>query len=746
MNTRVTRISNRLAKALAGLIALALPAIYFGLSYQYQAAEALTEATFSATTVSSTVINANPELWQYEHPRLNVLLMDQTPTKLQELRRIVDRDGRVVAQGDEEDVDPPLLMRSAALRDSGREVGRFEVIRSLRPVLMETALAGLVGLLLGGAVLLILRVFPLRALKEALDTLFAEKERAEVTLHSIADAVVTTDAAGRIEHLNPAAETLTGWRREEACGQPIDRVFCVVTETGGEPRDNPALKALATGGAVASDKGALLVQHDGAHLPIEHSAAPIHDRAGRAVGTVLVFRDVSKPREITAMLSYQASHDDLTGLHNRRDFEQRLARAIDEARCAGTQHALCYMDLDQFKIINDTCGHVAGDELLRQLAALLRSKVRASDSLARLGGDEFGLLLESCPPDQAERIAHALIEQVRSFRLTWRQETHSIGLSVGLVCIDRETEDLAQVLSAADAACYAAKEKGRNRLHIYQPNDSDLTVRRGEMQWVARLRRALEEDRLRLYAQTIRPLRPGAEDGLMIEILVRLIDESGEIVAPAAFIPAAERYGLMPAVDRRVIETTFAALNRFRRFHERRLSSCFINLSGLSWSDESLPEYILAQAERHKLPPNMVCFEITETAAITNLANTVAFIHKLGAQGFRFALDDFGSGMSSFGYLRQLPVDILKIDGGFVRNMATDKIDQAMVDTINRIGHTMGIQTIAEFVESAEILARLETLGVDYAQGYAISRPQPLESVLADSGQPPLRLISTGRD
>jgi diguanylate cyclase (GGDEF)-like protein/PAS domain S-box-containing protein len=737
LNTKITLITNRLASVLAGSIILVFPAAYFGLSYQYHAAIAQTEAKVGAERVSH-LISASPDLWQFQEHRLDVLLTTDVATTVPELRRIVDADGRVVTQSKNE-IALPTLTRSAALRDSGREVGRFEVARSLRSVLLGTVTAGIVGLFLGAAILLTLRFFPLRALKHALDTLSNEKERALVTLHSIADAVITIDATGHIDYLNPAAEALTGWSLTEAHGLPISQVFSILHEASGQPTDNPAMTALSTGAIVPLDEQKLLVQRDERRVPIKHTAAPIRDLANRITGAVLVFHDVSESREMATQLSYQASHDDLTGLYNRREFELRIKQALADIHISGTSHVLCYMDLDQFKIINDSCGHTAGDELLRQLTALLRAKVRTRDILARLGGDEFGLLLEGCRLEQAERIVQTLLEVTRSFRFTWDKKAYSIGMSIGLVRLDHETSGLAEVMRAADSACYAAKENGRNRAHVYGPDDAEMLMRRGEMQWVSRLTSAINENRLRLHGQIISPVAADAGDGLMVEILVRLIDESGQMVMPGAFIPAAERYNLMPAIDRWVINATFASMSEFCR-GTSRLDTCFINLSGLSWHDEGLVEYVLSQADHYGLSPNVVCFEITETTAIANLVKTTSFIQRLAGRGFRFALDDFGSGMSSFGYLKQLPVNFLKIDGGFVRNMVADKIDHAMVKTINEIGQIMDIKTIAEFVESDAILAQLKVVGVDYGQGYGISKPQPLESLLANAGKPLVKL------
>lgn len=588
-------------------------------------------------------------------------------------------------------------------------------------------------------IFLALTRYPLRTLQRAVAIL---RDRAQITLHSIGDAVITTDALGKIDLLNPVAEQLTGWSNAEARGLPSTQVFNVVDDTTGKPVENPITRVLRENRIVPLSHNVALVQRDGQRVPIEDSAAPIHDHQGNLVGAVLIFHDVSKNRELTNKLSHQASHDLLTGLINRSEFEQRLARSLNSSKQEHVHHALCYMDLDQFKIVNDTCGHIAGDALLRQLAALLQTHVRATDCLARLGGDEFALLLEKCPLAQAERIANQIIQAVGNFRFTHENQTFSVGVSIGLVTITEAFDSLSKVLSIADAACYSAKDKGRNRVYIYQTNDKDISARHGEMQWAARITRALDENRFCLYYQTIQPLvQTDMESGMHYEILVRMRDPDGEIVMPGSFIPAAERYNLMPAIDRWVIRATFATLRTIRQKHpQQHVNTCSINLSGLSWNDDHLAEYIVGEARSFAVDPHTICFEITETAAISQLTRAIAFITQLKSHGFRFSLDDFGSGVSSFGYLKQLPVDFLKIDGGFVKNMMRDKVNCAMVESINHIGHIMGLKTIAEFVESKDILEKLKTMGVDHGQGYGIAKPVPLDTLIeADQQVPALR-------
>jgi len=731
LDARLVSNATWLAGIFAGLIALAVPLAYFSLSYEHQAAAMQTEAEFKAADISR-LISANPELWQFEEHRLQILLKDHSKTTLPESRRIVDTKGRLIAQHPVKSAGPYIL-RSADLWDSGNVVGRIEIIRFLSPLILNSAIAGLLGLLLGGTAFMIFRSYPLRALKRALNTLANEKERAEVTLHSIGDAVITTDAKGDIEYLNPVAERLTGWSYAAARGLPSSQVFNIINESTGAVLDNPAEKAIKESRIVPLTNHAGLVRRNGKFIPIENSAAPIFNNQRQIIGAVLVFHDVSHARAMASKLSHQASHDALTGLLNRQAFETRLQQLLENTQQENSHHTLCYMDLDQFKIVNDTCGHTAGDELLRQLAVELRAQVRGSDVLARLGGDEFGLLLEGCSLDMSDIIVGKLLQVVRDFRFRWQEQTFSVGVSIGVVSIHAGCGDLMEIMRAADSACYAAKDGGRNRIYKYQPDDREVAQRRGEMQWISRITQAIDEGRLRLYYQTIQPLNPGTQ-GAHYEILLRMLDEAGNIVPPAAFIPAAERYGLMPTIDRWVIENTFIKLGKLYRGETKQLlHTCSINLSGTSWANEDLPGFICEMAGRYRVPARVICFELTETAAITNLGKAIAFIRELKEAGFRFSLDDFGSGVSSFGYLKQLPVDYLKIDGGFVRNMIDDKIDLAMVETINQIGHIMGIKTIAEFVENAAILEKITRMGVDNAQGYAIARPLPLDDIALEA-------------
>ncbi len=565
------------------------------------------------------------------------------------------------------------------------------------------------------------------ALRESGERLAQERERAEVTLSSIGDGVLRTDARGVIDYLNPVAEKLTGWPASEAIGLPIARVFHVVDELGRRPLFNPVDRCLKEGRAIELPGATLLLRRDGTEFAIRDSAAPIRDAQGRTTGAVLVFKDMTELRGMEREMTYLARHDPLTGLINRREFEHRLQFCLRTAAEERREHALFYIDLDDFKLVNDTAGHVAGDELLKQVTGVLSAGLRKGDTLARLGGDEFGVLLEDTPQARSREIAAELIAAVKALRFVWGERIFDVTASLGVVVIGEASGDMGQVLSAADAACYVAKESGRNRSHLYQPDDTLVALRYGEMQWINRIHKAFEEERFRLYRQPIEPLRQnGGSRPPLCEIFIRMLDEQGEIASPGAFIPAAERYHLTPSIDRWVVRAAFAALAKGPLAGDG-CATCFaINLSGQSIGESTFLDYVLAELAASGIAAERLCFEITETAAVANLARARRFIAALKGLGCRFVLDDFGSGLSSFAYLKNLPVDFLKIDGEFVRGMVGDSVQRALVESIHQIGHVMGIQTIAESVENQATLAALRAIGVDYAQGYEIAAPEPL--------------------
>ncbi|MEM8805076.1 MAG: EAL domain-containing protein [Cyanobacteria bacterium P01_G01_bin.38] len=552
--------------------------------------------------------------------------------------------------------------------------------------------------------------------------LFQEKELAQVTLHSIGDGVIRTDARGRIEYLNPAAEKLTGWPLLTAKGLKLATIFQIVDEATHTPLGSPIHQVLQAGHTVNVSDCPLLLARDGQEYGINCSAAPIHSCDRQIIGVVIVFRDVTQSRQLAQKLSWQANHDALTGLVNRSRFEHDITEALRDLNFL--THILCYLDLDQFKIVNDTCGHGAGDELLRQVSILLKKQVRTSDIVARLGGDEFGILLKDCSLLQAQVIADGLRGAVRSFRFVWEEKTFSIGVSIGLVALDDAEQSLVDVMSAADVACYAAKESGRNRVHIYQLNDAELAQKRNERQWSLRIKEALTQGRFCLYRQPIQATQSRERHQ---EILLRMVDEQGSLILPGAFMPAAERYGLMPEIDRWVIQT-FLACRPLRQNGQQGDQLHMLNLSGPSMNDPDFWQWLEDELKQVPALGEQLCFEITETAAIANLNQAANFMHRLKQLGCQFALDDFGGGMSCFEFLKELPIDYLKIDGKFIDEIAHDPATYAIVEAINHVGHVMGLKTIAEFVNTPEIRQCLEKIGVDYVQGYTIAKPQPLEA------------------
>jgi len=597
---------------------------------------------------------------------------------------------------------------------------------------------------------------------------FEEKELAQVTLQSIGDAVIATDSNGCISTLNPVAEQLTGWSTSEAKGLPLASVLRIVDETTRMPIENIAQIALSQGRIVDQGHNSLLIARNNREFAIDHCVAPIHASNGKIVGAVVVFRDVTQVRTQARQLTWQATHDPLTQLVNRHEFEYQLEHALHSALGYAQEHVMLYLDLDRFKIVNDTNGHVAGDELLRQVSQLFKTNIRKTDILARLGGDEFAVLLYNCPPEQGLDVAKLLLQSIQEFRFGWQDKTFLIGVSIGLVAINPKTASTSAVLSAADLACYAAKNKGRNRVQVYQAGDRELIKQHGETEWVVQINQALEENRFRLYFQPIVHLLNFPTTGTHCEILLRLQLETGKLVSPMAFIPAAERYNLMHAIDRWVIRTLFSNLSKTftanllaqtpgedsdkivtlpaccplsnsQSSFDKYPSLYSINLSGDSINEEKFIDFIQEQFSIYQIPPEIICFEITETVAIANLSKAASLIWKLKELGCQFALDDFGSGMSSFAYLKNLPVDYIKIDGNFIKNVADNPIDIVMVEAITKIAHVMGIKTIAEYVESQKIMDKLKELGVDYAQGYYLGKPQPcnfaspnLEGVLGD--------------
>ena len=563
--------------------------------------------------------------------------------------------------------------------------------------------------------------------------LVQEKELLQVTLSSIGDGVISFDLDGRVIFMNPAAEALTGWALHEALGQSADVVLHFVHGDTEFAIDNPVLICLREQSLARLDANALLLTRDGRRLFVSDTVAPIRDAQGDLAGVVLAFQDVSAKREMLEEMHWQANHDSLTGLMNRRSFEAQLGQLMETERgddAIHTDHALMYIDLDQFKIVNDTSGHMAGDELLRQVTFLMQQTLRKTDVFARLGGDEFGVLLPNCPEERALGIAHVLRESIHDFRFVWRDKVFQIGVSIGLIMLKVGMHSTAEILSAADVACYAAKEEGRNRVHVYRADDASIMNRRTQMLVASGLREVLREDRFVLMVQEIHALSAEAKQSgrRHFEVLLRLRNEHGDIMPADSFIPAAERYGIMPHIDRWVIRHALRQATNVCASGKVHLA---INLSGLSMIDSQMPEFIRQEILSNRIDPHTLSFEITETSAISYLSQGVEFMRQVQAMGCTFALDDFGSGMSSFGYLKSLPVQYLKIDGTFVRDMLNDPLDRTLVETIHHVGRVMGIQTIAEYATSMAHVAALEAIGVDFVQGYALSKPELMSEIFS---------------
>jgi len=555
--------------------------------------------------------------------------------------------------------------------------------------------------------------------------LYMEKELAEITLYSIGDAVITTDINGKVTQINPIAEELTGFTHEKAIGQDFYNVFNIEQDYNTPSPHQTELQRVTENLEVVmtTENPKTLVHKSMSEYAVEYTLAPIVTEDRKTSGAVVIFRDVTEVRALSSQLKYYASHDSLTGLINRRQFEYYLDKAIKSTRIENSrQHVVCFMDLDNFKIINDTAGHEAGDEFLKQLALLMQSFLRRSDILGRIGGDEFGILLEDCNIDNAISIAEKIRKEIKSFRFIWANNSFEVGASIGLAKLDSTVASLAEIMRNADTACYISKEEGRNRIHLFDPNDEDIKKRQGELQWMQHIKDALKNNNFVLHCQSIVNIENSGEKHC--EILLRLLNSDGTIVPPMSFIPAAERYEIMPSIDRWVITHTIDFLTRNREMINNHIFT--INLSGQSLGQKGFDKFVIDTLQKSEIAPEIICFEITETAAISNLTRAISFMKSLKAIGCRFALDDFGSGLSSFNYLKNMPVDYIKIDGNFIVDICHDKTDLAFVEAINRIGHIMGIETIAEFVENKDTFEALKKIGVNYAQGFYIDKPKPL--------------------
>ena len=553
----------------------------------------------------------------------------------------------------------------------------------------------------------------------------APRARAQLALESVAEGLVVTGSQGHIDYVNPAAAALLGVTAEDAEGRLLTELVGFVDEHDRRPLPDPIRQCLAAGAQVGLGRRALLVARGGAERHVELSAAPMRGPGGEIVGVAAALHDVTELRGITRQMSYQASHDALTGLVNRREFERRLAEAIEASRAGDGAHVVCYLDLDRFKAVNDTVGHLAGDNMLREVAALLKDSVRDSDTVARLGGDEFGILLIGCPLDKARQIAEDTCRAVNDYRFVWKDRIFSVGVSVGLVEVGRESGTLEEVMSAADSACYAAKSREGSHVHVYSARDEAVARHSGEIQWLQRLQSALRDGRFELYLQPIMAVREGGTRGPALEAFLRMRDEGGAMIAPAEFMRAAERYRLMGLVDRWVVQTALTALAS-GAIRLPQGGSLALNLSGQTLGDPAFLEFVVDTLDHTGAPASQVCFEVTETSVNANLDAARRFIGVLHGMGCQFALDDFGNDLGAFANLKSLSMDYLKIDGSYMTNLARDAVNQAMIAAMVRLARTLNFRLIAEQVEDLSSLETARGMGIDFAQGYAIGRPEPL--------------------
>ena len=554
-------------------------------------------------------------------------------------------------------------------------------------------------------------------------SLSRSKRQAQYTLESISEGVITTDNDGRIDYMNLAAETLTGTNRDDAAGHRVGELFTLVDDADRRPLGDPVERCLAMRRRVNMGRRAVMVSSDGEHeQSVEITASPVRGPSNSISGTVVVFHDVSELRGLTRKMSYQATHDPLTGLINRREFERRLDEAMDTAHSEEAVHIMYYMDLDRFKAVNDSCGHLAGDNMLREVAALIKDEVRDSDFVGRLGGDEFGALLIGCPIQKARQIATDVCNAVAAYRFVWKDKIFNIGISIGLVEISHASGTLQDVMSAADSACYMAKQQGRGQVHVYSARDEAVARERGDIQWLRQLQTALHEDRFELAVQPIIAMSGRADSGPSVEVLIRLNDGQSRTTNTAEFLRPAERYQMMPQIDRWVINASLAAISSGEiKLPTQR--SCAINLSSQTLGDEAFLGFVVDALDRSGVSPSTICFEVTEGAILSNVQHAQRFIEVLHGIGCEFSLDDFGSGLGSFSSLKHLPIDYLKIDGTYTRDLRSDLVNQEMVAAMIKLARTMQFRVVAEQVENQDDLDWLRDIGVDFAQGNFIEAP-----------------------
>lgn len=659
--------------------------------------------SYGTLTVALDPANAMRELWSMS-VRFTLLALGSLVVTLVLMRWLLSVSLRGLYE----------LRQAARAIESGNFAARARLVSGSPPEVRETKLAfnhmaDHVGKLVA-------------ALEHQHAELMVEKERLRVTFESIGDAVLVTDAQGLIEFLNPKAEELTGFASEQARGKRVSEVMPLIEERSGDAVPNPLETALMCDTVVELDNHTLIRRRDGSTIAISDTAAPIHSADGRIQGGVLVFQDETERRSLMQRLAWQAERDHLTGLWNRRAMEDKLAAALYSVQHAQRHFVFCYIDLDRFKLVNDTCGHRAGDALLQRLTAIMAGRVEGENHyLARLGGDEFGLLFIDATLSAALNHVQALRDEISRFRFEWEGKVFRLGVSFGVTELHAGHADVGEILAQADTACYHAKSLGGNAIQVYEKTHPALQKISDEMQWIAVITRAFEAHRFVLYRQEKVALRDDP-CGRYYEVLIRMRGEDGAIISPGEFLPAAERYGLAPSFDRWVVRNVFAYLDT----HPEDTACYALNLSGRSLSDASTADFILEEISHYHFDPTRISFEVTETAAIDNLDTCERLILTLKSRGIQFALDDFGRGQSSFGYLKRLPVATLKIDGEFVRGLDIDREKLAIVKAMHTLAHELGKQTVAEQVETESELACLKAMGVDFVQGYLLDKPAPL--------------------
>jgi len=734
-NNQLTKFITKLSITLSIMIGFSLPVIASLLAYHDLDETLRFKAKLKANELTS-LISTLPHTWMFAENRSHGLLKREPVILDTEQVKLYDAQKRLVTLAGQ---SPKgfLIHRSCPLYDIDTVVGEVVISASLSPLIFYTMKVSVLGLGLGGLILLIMQSIPVRHLKRIAEELYQEKEHAIITLDSIGDVVLRTDINGCIVFINTAGEKMLGLALYEIQGRVISDILHITDNTTGIPYASVLVNALASQKEVACEGRSTLHISKQHSIAVDERAAPIFDRTGKIVGGVLCLRDVSIARKNLERRSWEASHDTLTKILNRRAFEEHIDTALKQLPRHQNHHSLCFIDLDRFKIVNDSCGHAAGDELLIQLTQSIQSKIREEDVFARLGGDEFGLLLSGCDASTGKIIAENLIEEINQFQFIWDKQIFNIGLSIGLTVINDSSKSVRDVLGEADLACYRVKENGRNQVHLFLPSDVELALRRDQISWVGRITAALRDNRFVLYHQTYRTLSNNNQDrDLHLEVLIRMLDEDDNIVLPGFFLPTAERYDLVQDIDRWVINQVFSQFHTLSSIYAGHALMVNINLSGASINSNELFSFIKEKLLAFNIDPQTICFEITETAAVKDINASIRFINACNKIGIKLALDDFGTGTSSFEYLKNLPVDYLKIDGGFVRNIETNAVDREMVASINRIAHLMGKKTIAEFAESESIITILDEMKLDFAQGYATCPPRPLLKANKDLNTP----------